>query len=251
MASAASGRDEDFRADLYAEYVTTHFAELGANAATTLEAQILPLLPADRAAAILDIGCGSGELVELMSQAGYRRVSGVDLSEEQVAIARGRGISGVAQADLFNHLDSLDEPLDAIVAVDVLEHLEKAEIVRALRLICATLRPGGRVIVRVPNAQSPFGGRFRYGDFTHATSFTQHSISQVLLATGFSDIEIRPADPVVHGVLSAIRLGLWKLVATGYKFALAVETGLLRGQLVTQNILVLARRRESGPPRTG
>jgi len=30
-----------------------------------------------------------------------------------------------------------------------------------------------------------------------------------------------------------------------------VETGLLRGQLVTQNILVLARRRESGPPRTG
>jgi 2-polyprenyl-3-methyl-5-hydroxy-6-metoxy-1,4-benzoquinol methylase len=229
----------DYRRDLYSIYRSTHFEETAASSVTTA-GQILPHLPEERNALILELGSGSGELIRSMIEAGYSRVSGVDLSEEQVAHAHALGTESVAHGDLFERLAVQEEPLDAAVCVDVLEHLEKPEVLRALQAIRAVLAPGGRVVVRVPNAQSPFGGRFRYGDFTHETGFTQLSAQQVMLATGYSWVRIYPAEPVVHGFISAIRLGLWKLIASIIKFALAVETGTVRGHIVTQNLIVVA-----------
>ncbi len=230
----------DYREQLYASYRSTHFDSVAPEGPpTTAVRQVLRHLPDDNSARILELGSGSGALLRAMRDAGFASVSGVDVSEEQVAKAREGGIE-VDQGDLTEHLEGLPEPVDAILAVDVLEHLTKPEVVRALRAARAALRPGGRLIARMPNAQSPFGGRYRYGDFTHETSFTQHSARQVLLATGFSEVKAYPAEPVVHGPLSALRWVLWKLTSGGLKLALAAETGELRGQIVTQNLVVVA-----------
>jgi 2-polyprenyl-3-methyl-5-hydroxy-6-metoxy-1,4-benzoquinol methylase len=240
--ASSTTRPEDYRDTLYSAYRSSHFDAVAAQEPSSiLGNQILPHLPVDRGSRILELGCGSGELLRLLAEHGYSDTSGVDVSAEQIARAHDSGISAASHGDVFDHLADVTDAYDAIVAVDVLEHLRKAEVVYAAQAACRALRPGGRLVLRVPNAQSPFGGRFRYGDFTHETSFTQHSVRQVLLACGFAQVEVFPADPVAHGSVSAIRLILWKLLAAGLKGALAVETGILRGHIVTQNIISVGR----------
>jgi hypothetical protein len=95
---------------------------------------------------------------------------------------------------------------------------------------------------RVPNAVSPLGGHIRSGDFTHQTSFTARSIRQLAAAAGFEEVVARPCPPAAHGLASTARVVIWKLVSAGYRIALAAETGVLGGHIVSQNLTFAARR---------
>jgi len=119
---------------------------------------------------------------------------------------------------------------------------DKADVLPALDAILVGLRPGGRLVARVPNAEGPFGARTRYADFTHGTAFTQRSIRQVLAASGFDTISVHPTEPVAHGLLSLIRFGLWKVLALLGRLYLVVETGVTRGHVLTQNVVAVAHK---------
>ena len=129
-----------------------------------------------------------------------------------------------------------------MTATDVLEHLTKAEVLDTFDRIANALLPGGVFVARVPNAASPFEGRIRYGDFTHESSHTARSVRQVAAAAGFATIAVRPCPPVAHGVISVARVVVWKSVSALCKIALAAETGMLRGQIVTQNLTFVAKK---------
>lgn len=236
------GTVSDGRQRLYAGYRSTHGT--GGTDGGTLWARhhVLPRLPSARDASILDIGCGAGEVVSLVRGAGYADVRGIDVSEEQVALARDRGVESVELADLREHLASAPGAYDVIIALDVLEHFDPGELLELLDLVSSALKPGGRLLARTPNAASPFFGRYRYGDLTHGLAFTDRSLRQALATTGFGDVEFSAVGPVPHGVLSTVRFALWKLIATLFKLCLAVETGQLRGHIVTQNLVLVARR---------
>lgn len=236
---------DDPRARLYARYVTTHLDGGGTGAPEiSLTRQVLPLLPAERASRILEVGCGSGALVGLLGRLGYHDVRGIDTSEEQVQLAHQRGLTQVQQADLREFLDSEDAVarFDVIVALDVLEHFTVVEILAVMDLIAGALRPGGRLIARTPNGASPFSGRYRYGDLTHGMAFTTSSLRQLLRTTGFRRWRFLPVSPEPHGPVSALRLAVWTVIAGAMKLALAAETGQLRGHIVTQNVMVCAER---------
>ena len=99
---------------------------------------------------VLDLGCGGGHNGALLKRAGAREVVGVELHAGAAAQARKR-LDAVVQGDLA-HLDLAqlgDEPFDAILASDVLEHLADPEAVLARAL--THLRPGGAVVVSLPN----------------------------------------------------------------------------------------------------
>ena len=99
---------------------------------------------------VLDLGCGGGHNGALLKRAGAREVVGVELHAGAAAQARKR-LDAVVQGDLA-HLDLAqlgDEPFDAILASDVLEHLAAPEAVLARAL--TRLRPGGAVVVSLPN----------------------------------------------------------------------------------------------------
>lgn len=233
---------EDFRARLYGSYVSGFKGTPDLRRADPdLTRHVVSRLPAQRDARILDLGCGPGHLVALMERNGYTHVLGIDASSEQVDQATAAGLSNVHQADAVEFLES-QPPFDAIVAVDVLEHFDQPGVLQMLDAIAAALRPGGRLIMRSPNAASPFFGRYRYGDFTHGTAFTATSVHQVLGATGFDQIEVFPTDPVPHGFLSLARSILWKGVASMLRVLLAIETGEVRGHVLTQNLVAVGRR---------
>ena len=233
---------ESLRERLYEAYASQH-ARCGDGEAAALiyRRDIRPVLPSPAAGPVLDIGCGQGRLVRLMLADEYD-ATGIDVSPEQVALARAAGLDRVEQGDYRCLLDMRVGRLAAVTATDVLEHLTKAEVLNTFDRVARALVPGGVFVARVPNAASPFGGHIRYGDFTHESSHTARSVRQVAAAAGFAVIAVRPCPPVAHGLLSVARAGVWKSVSASCKIVLAAETGTLRGHIVTQNLTLAARK---------
>jgi len=227
---------------LYRSYASQHAGRSGSAAAALIyRRDIRPLLPGPAAGPVIDIGCGQGELVRLLLADGYD-AHGVDVSPEQVALAHASGLDQVRRGDYRDMLTGLPGQPAVITAMDILEHFTKDEVLDAFDRIARALAPGGLFVARVPNAVSPLGGNVRHGDFTHETSYTARSVRQLAAAAGFSSVVVTSCPPVVHGLASAARAGVWKPVSGLLKLALAAETGQLRGHVVTQNLNFVARK---------
>lgn len=120
-----------------------------------------------------------------------------------------------------------------------MEHLKKEEVVDFLKVAFSALKPGGKLVVRVPNATSPLSGNYRYGDFTHELSFTSSSIKQIFSVFGFLDVHVFSVAPVSHGIISTSRFLLWRIIELLVRFYLMVETGEFRDQILTQNLIAV------------
>ncbi len=241
----------------YHSYTSTHITHRKGEAALEQFRAEFPawdqhfgrLIPQALDARILDAGCGRGGLVYWLNQRGYHRAEGIDVSAEQVETARSVGIANVQQADLRSYLAPRTQCYDALILRDVIEHFTREEIIEVLELSRGALRPGGVVIVQVPNAESPFFGRIRYGDFTHELAFTQSSVAQLFNVIGFEDLRMYPTEPVIRGLRSLGRTALWSVVKTFYKVLLFAELG--RGQRIfTQGLIAVGRAPSHAvPPR--
>jgi len=106
------------------------------------------------AAPVLDAGCGRGELLGLLREAGVE-ARGIDADSDMVAYARGDGLD-VEQADLVEYLQAAaDASLGAIFMGQVVEHLPAPTLVQTFQLAAAKLRPGGILIAETINPLSP------------------------------------------------------------------------------------------------
>lgn len=197
--------------------------------------------PPDRGAVVVDLGCGPGFLLAAARQRGYTAVRGIDHAPEQVAAARTLGIGGVEQGDLSATLAAFAPgSLDAVVMLDVLEHLRRDELLPVVDGVWAALKPGGRWIIQVPNGESPFFGRLQYGDLTHETAFTRLSLGQVLRASGFSRTRFFETEPAGRGLRGAVRRAAWRVMRGLLRAWILVETGDSgRGAVFTQTLLAV------------
>ena len=201
--------------------------------------RLLRWLPVARNASILDLGCGSGELLTVLRSLGFNNLTGVGVGPEQVAIARTRGHS-VVQADIVEYLRASDQSFDMIFAFDVIEHFTKDEVLDLLDFIWRRLKPGGKLIVQTPNAMSPWGYYLRYNDLTHELIFGPSCLASTLRLCGFKDMQFREVTPYVHGIASAVRWILWKLVKVGLITLNCIESGEFYSGAYTRNMLVCA-----------
>lgn len=231
---------DEIRSRLYDAYSSTHAGVTNEVAdAMAFRLNILPYLPDNRDAAVVDLGCGQGQLVKQLILHGYTNARGIDISPEQVELAQAAGVSQVELGDFRTGFDG--SQLDVVTATDFFEHLTKPEVLEALDRIHSALRPSGVLVMRVPNSVSPFGGNFRHGDFTHETSFTARSLRQLGAAARFDAVRVFACPPPVHGAKSLVRRAVWQAASGAMKLTLAAETGALRGHLVTQNIVAVMR----------
>lgn len=92
---------------------------------------------------VLDIGCGTGELVAYLTGVDY---DGFDESAEYVSAARARYPGIRFSCERIDARVARPESVDLAVACGVLHHLTDAEAVELLRLAHASLRAGGRLI---------------------------------------------------------------------------------------------------------
>jgi SAM-dependent methyltransferase len=198
--------------------------------------------PKDRNCSIVDLGCGSGALLLLLQQAGFVNTMGVETSPDQVEFARQLGVKSVIDGDLLDFLrESAGEIFDVLVACDVLEHFSKDEVLEILDHAHRVLRPGGRLVLHVPNAEGIFGSRIFWSDFTHEMAFTREGLRQLTQACGFTSLQCREDVPAVHGVKSFVRRVLWSGLRAFFRLVHMAETGDPgSGLILTQNLLAVA-----------
>jgi SAM-dependent methyltransferase len=153
-----------------------------------------PHLPGNPESAALDIGCGMGFALEALHQLGYRRLEGFDTDKNQVALAQKAGLPVIWAEDSLSFLAERAGSKDLILCLDVLEHVPKGDQLAFASAIRQALKPGGRAIFSVPNANSALASRWRYIDWTHETSFTEHSIDFLLFNAGFSKISVSASE---------------------------------------------------------
>jgi len=184
----------------------------------------LPLLPTEKDARILDLGCGYGEFLYFLQRRGYTNASGVDLSDRELEVGRSLGVWNLQHGDAAGVLAESRGEFDFISAIDVLEHIPKNQVLRMLGQVHAALRPGGRFVCQVPNLAAFYSPLF-YMDFTHETPFTAPSLKQVLELAEFVNVRVLPVGPVAHGAKSVIRSILWKGITACLLFVQTVEGG--------------------------
>ena len=99
----------------------------------------------DRRPRILDVGCGTGANLLMLSK--YGDAEGVDISEDALAFCRDRGLDKV-RLGAGEELPYDDGTFDLVTALDVVEHMDND--LAGLKEMRRVLRPGGRVLLFVP-----------------------------------------------------------------------------------------------------
>lgn len=238
----------DYRTWYYRRYATTvrgqrasFDPEYARAVAPVFRETVGGALPADPDARIADVGCGPGYLLRYLAGLGYRRLEGVDDSPEQVAVARSV-FGQVRRMSALRFLRASRSRYDAILLVNVAEHLRKGELVELLGAAYRALAPGGTLLLTFPNAASPLFGSVFYADFTHETCLEPNVAGAVLRLAGFEGIRCRELRPPAWPLLPWVRRQLWKVLRLGIMFRYLVETGSRQGGVYTRVFAVTARK---------
>src|SRR5204863_5743175 len=113
------------------------------------------------------------------------------------------------RGDAAAWLEPQRDRFDCILALDVLEHLQTDALVGLAHAARAALRPGGRLIVHVPNALAPLSP-LRYADLTHVRAFTVGSLTQLFRAADLVPLGFRETAPYARGPAGTLRRLVWK-----------------------------------------
>lgn len=147
---------------------------------------------------LLDVGCADGPFVSSALKRGFD-ASGIDIMESAVEFGRTQKNLDLRCGD-FTHSDLPTASFDVVTMWATLEHL--AEPAPFLREAHRVVRPGGHLVVSVPNSaglvQRLLGRHDRYVCVEHLNYFLTSNLSLLLVRHGFSvdRVETRGINPM-------------------------------------------------------
>jgi SAM-dependent methyltransferase len=175
----------------------------------------------------LDVGAGRGDLAASLARRGWD-MAAIEPSRSAAAIARRRGVD--AQAGTLRTVPLEPESYDAVIFHHSLEHVE--DPVFDLRTIRDALRPGGLLLVVVPNFGSwqarVFRGHWYPLDLPrHRTHFTRASLARALEESGFAVEDLRTSSSEI-GLVASLQYVLAGRCLFPSGLRLRVASGLAR-----------------------
>ena len=135
---------------------------------------------------VLEIGCGSGQFLRYLAHKGVRFFRGLDHDPALRAHIHSDVAENFVLSGAFEYFAGLRTANDynRVVMFDVLEHFSVEDGANLLRTIKSNLTSDGKIIVRVPNMSSPWGGQYQFGDLTHKAAYTPGSMKQLAGSLG-------------------------------------------------------------------
>ena len=154
-------------------------------------------------ARLLEIGCGSGRMLNIMKSLGWK-AEGIDFDATAVANARGKGLD--VRYGTLSEQGYADASFDAIIMSHVIEHVPdpKGLLVECHRI----LKPGGVLSMVTPNIDS-FGSRFFGHSWLHLDPprhlilYNSASLHNLAQRAGFSDVATRTVIRDAHSLFWA------------------------------------------------
>ena len=153
----------------------------------------------NRAARVLDMGCGLGETINALKKLGYKDITGVDYSRECVEFCRqhlyeGGGIQ-VCQGDALEYFYQCNEKYDVIFFNDIIEHFQLEDVIKILKGMKRCLNKNGSILIKTMNGgNSILGSTTLYSDITHKIMFDEFSLKEVVKIAGFQNVKIKAAN---------------------------------------------------------
>jgi SAM-dependent methyltransferase len=200
------------------------------------ELKLLKRLP--RESSVLELGCGDGACLNALEKMGFKQVLGVEVARNYQSLS-----NKIIFEDLRAYMArAKDNGLDAILMLDVLEHFEINAAISLLRDIHRTLKPGGLIVVRVPNVANATGFFNQIGDLSHRTGFNEIALKNVLELTGFTQIQVRSSEKWIKLFLDPRRWlgGVMYLGALPFKHLWSLAFG--GPTIFTLNIAGIAKK---------
>jgi SAM-dependent methyltransferase len=137
-------------------------------------------------APVLDVGCGRGELLDLLAERGVE-ARGVDADAGMVARCRAKGHEHVEHGDGLALLESLDEgTLGTVFSAQVVEHLADGGLERLVAGARRALRPGGRLVAETVNPHAPAALHGFWLDPTHRRPIFPETLLTLVRLAGFA-----------------------------------------------------------------
>lgn len=172
---------------------------------------------------ILDVGCGTGANLEMLSQFGD--AEGVDVSSEALSFCRARGLANVKQGEA-ERLPYEAESFELVTGLDVVEHLD--DDLAGLKEMHRVLRPEGRALMFVPAFMFLWGVQDDISN--HRRRYTMDELKSVVTKAGFA---VERASYVNITFFAPILLGRLLMRATGFRPASEnnITIGFLNGVL--------------------
>jgi SAM-dependent methyltransferase len=177
-------------------------------------------LPLKQPLSVLDFGCGPGFLWEHLVRLDARwSYTGVDFSADSVAavIVKASGDSRFRGAHYVSKLPTPlpTEQYDAVLLVEVVEHLRDDDLSATLEEAARLLRPGGQLVITTPNAEDlgrvmkfcPECGAV-FHEWQHVRSWNKESLSRRLAEHGMRVKLLRVLDFAAYGKIRWWALGL-------------------------------------------
>ena len=187
----------NFEASSLDDYKYVGFEDQFRGSREVIRARLESYLPYFKGASdVLDVGCGRGEFLELLRDAGIS-ARGLDLNHEMVEVCRASGLMA-DEGDVVSYLAALpDGSLGGLFAAQVVEHLEPAYLLQFLELAHHKLRPGAPLVLETlnPACWVAFFESF-IRDITHVWPLHPETLKYLVTASGFSSARIEYRSPV-------------------------------------------------------
>ncbi|HEX6740091.1 MAG TPA: methyltransferase domain-containing protein [Vicinamibacteria bacterium] len=192
-------------------------------------------------APVVDLGCGRGEFLELLRDAGIA-ARGIEGNAQAVRTCRARSLD-VAHGGLLAYLRTQPKAsLGGVFAAQVAEHLPPPVLQAMLREAHRVLRPGGLMVLETVNPRSVTGLLEVFNrDLTHQKPLHPETLSFLAAAAGFGEVRVELRSPVEPAAqLQAVPAdGLPERAASTLNENVARLNALLYGP---QEYALLARR---------
>lgn len=155
-------------------------------------------------ARILDVGCYTGELLDLLKKKGYRHLTGVDPAPVAVKIAKERYGIKVIESNLLD--GKVNGQYDYIIITHVMEHIK--DLRKFLSAIIVLMAPGCKIYIESPDAHNFFftessqylpEHQEAYQQFSleHINFYTKISLYNLMVSSGFSKVSLESQVSVI------------------------------------------------------
>ncbi len=193
-------------------------------------------------AQLLEIGFGGGKFLAWARDRGAT-VAGTEINGASLTAAEALGIETLGPAiEDIAHLHAAR--FDTIISLDAFEHFSIEDVSRRLRACETMLKPGGSLVLRFPNAQSPFGLAPQHGDPTHKSALSRSIFEQLSQGTSLTIERYAPSYRIGGGGLCS---GFVRLVRGLLRDLISVLLNFIYAQAIPWDpVVVLVLKKRAG-----